>query len=74
MRNTFIRFARDFTKLAEYFGPDDYDKIKNPNETKINYNNNEGNNNKNQTNINILNQITGNIKDSENPTKKLSKK
>lgn len=71
MRNTFTRFARDFTKLAEYFGPDDYDKIKNPNETKINFYNKEEINNKNQTNINNPNQITGNKNDSN---KKLSKK
>ncbi len=25
MKVTLIRFAKDFTKLSEYFGPDDYD-------------------------------------------------
>jgi hypothetical protein len=26
MKQTLIRFARDFTRLSEYFGPDDYDR------------------------------------------------
>ncbi len=26
MKSTLSRFARDFTKLSEYFGPDDYDR------------------------------------------------
>ncbi len=26
MKLTLMRFARDFTKLSEYFGPDDYDR------------------------------------------------
>jgi len=26
LKITLMRFAKDFTKLAEYFGPDDYEK------------------------------------------------
>lgn len=26
MKSTLMRFATDFTKLADYFGPDDYEK------------------------------------------------
>lgn len=26
MKITLIRFAKDFTKLSDYFGPDDYDR------------------------------------------------
>lgn len=30
MKLTIMRFAADFTRLSEYFGPDDYDRVNYP--------------------------------------------